>query len=108
MRGQWLLSGSRLCICGLVTLLLASVTTLPVKAGGAGQRTKAAVTSPKTSRSVLDGIYTERQAKRGHDTYARYCEACHQADLRGLDCSPSLVDEAFAQAWNGQSVGDLF
>lgn len=98
---------ARLCACGIVTLLAASAATFPLNAGGAEQRGNAK--APRsTTRSVWDGVYTEAQAKRGRATYARHCESCHQPNLRGLDCSPSLVGEAFAQAWNGRSVGDIF
>ncbi|PYR26171.1 MAG: hypothetical protein DMF92_19000, partial [Acidobacteria bacterium] len=29
------------------------------------------------SRTVLDGVYTEEQAKRGEPTYSTTCASCH-------------------------------
>ncbi len=33
---------------------------------------------PETTRTLQDGVYTERQAARGQKTFARYCAGCHQ------------------------------
>jgi len=107
MHKQMLPRTSRLWVFGIAALLVASAATFPLKAGGAEQPGGAKALQNGT-RSVWDGIYTEAQAKRGQDTYTRHCEFCHQPDLRGLDCNPSLVGEAFAQEWNGRSVGDIF
>jgi mono/diheme cytochrome c family protein len=64
-----------------------------------------AVAAPK---SVLEGVYTEQQANRGKTTYKDHCESCHQADLRGFDCSPPLAGPSFYQRWNGLTVADIF
>ena len=56
--------------------------------------------------SVWDGVYTLGQARRGAALSER-CVTCHGADLEG-DIAPTLVGPAFAQRWNGWSLGDVF
>jgi quinoprotein glucose dehydrogenase len=98
-----------LCAFGIIANFACVTATSAQNAGGAGANRFPNVNAPpKAPRSIWDGIYTEAQAKRGHETYTRHCESCHQPDLRGLDCNPSLVGEAFARRWIGQSVGDIF
>jgi len=59
-------------------------------------------------RSVLDGAYTEEQAKRGQPLYSRECASCHGAMLEGGEEAPPLSGGTFTSNWNGGSVGDLF
>ena len=58
------------------------------------------------TRSVRDGIYTVAQAQRGRAVYVAQCEACHKADLRGEQMTPSLVGVSFAFRWNEKSLYD--
>ena len=58
------------------------------------------------TRSVRDGVYTAAQAERGRAVYAAQCEACHKADLRGEQMTPSLVGVSFAFRWNEKSLSD--
>ncbi len=60
------------------------------------------------SRSVLDGVYTEEQAKRGAPLYAQQCSSCHGQTLEGLDMAPGLTGGTFVSNWNGLTVGDIF
>ena len=61
------------------------------------------------TKSVVDGVYTEQQAKRGSTLYAEQCIACHGEDLKGLaDVVPALTGESFILNWKGKSVGELF
>ena len=60
------------------------------------------------SRSVLDGVYTEDQAKRGQSIYARECASCHGDALEGGDEGPPLSGSAFASSWNGSTAGAIF
>lgn len=60
------------------------------------------------SRSVVDGIYTEAQAKRGADAYQKDCSSCHGEGLDGDGFAPALVGGEFMGNWNGTTVGDLF
>lgn len=59
-------------------------------------------------KTVWDGVYTEEQAKRGAELYARDCASCHQDDFAGDGFAPGLAGPEFAAAWEGLSIGDLF
>lgn len=58
------------------------------------------------TRSVRDGVYTAAQAERGRAVYVAQCEACHKADLRGEQMTPSLVGVSFAFRWNEKTLYD--
>jgi mono/diheme cytochrome c family protein len=60
----------------------------------------------KPPRSVWDGVYTEEQASRGEELYARQCASCHQGDVGGEEAT-SLAGPAFLANWDGMTVGDL-
>lgn len=60
---------------------------------------------PKTT---WDGVYTDDQAKRGADAFAKSCASCHGADLNGLDTAPSLTGSDFNASWSDQTLDDLF
>jgi mono/diheme cytochrome c family protein len=60
---------------------------------------------PKTTS---DGVYSDDQAKRGADAYAKSCASCHGADLNGLDTAPSLTGKDFNASWADQTLDDLF
>src|SRR5262245_13247817 len=62
--------------------------------------------APKAA-SVVDGVFSADQAKRGQATYTAACAACHQADLSGSDQAPGLAGGDFLDRWDGTSVGDL-
>jgi quinoprotein glucose dehydrogenase len=83
-----------------VRVLLACAAGLVVGVE-AGQETRAA-------RSVWDGVYTEPQARRGREVYARSCGGCHAEDLRGKGTAPSLVEESFMFLWEDMTLGELF
>ncbi|HEY6361531.1 MAG TPA: cytochrome c [Vicinamibacterales bacterium] len=55
--------------------------------------------------SVWEGVYTEAQAKRGQDQYAKACSLCHGAKLQGSDVAPSLSG-VFLDTY--PTVADLF
>lgn len=59
-------------------------------------------------KSQWDGVYTEAQATRGDDLYAKQCAACHGADMSGGEQAPSLTGAEFMASWDGLAVGDLF
>jgi mono/diheme cytochrome c family protein len=60
------------------------------------------------TRSVWDGVYTVEQAKRGEETYKRFCGQCHGSMLTGGETASPLTGGAFLSNWNGLPVGDLF
>lgn len=50
--------------------------------------------------SSLTGVYSQAQARKGAETYRRYCSGCH---------SPAgHSGEAFRAAWDGRSAAELF
>jgi mono/diheme cytochrome c family protein len=59
-------------------------------------------------RSVWAGVYTDEQAKRGEALYKAHCATCHLDSLRGAESAPPLVGLAFASAWEGAPLADLF
>ena len=68
-----------------------------------------AAQAPAGTRSVLDGVYTEDQAKRGQGRYRR-CILCHLDDLQGDPAkqASSIAGEAFLEKWIGHTLKELF
>jgi len=58
--------------------------------------------------SVLEGVYTEEQAKRGEAVYAQTCATCHGATMAGGEMAPPLAGPDFIPGWVKQTVNDLF
>jgi mono/diheme cytochrome c family protein len=65
-------------------------------------------TTAKAASSVVEGVYTEEQAKRGAEIYARECSSCHGQAMEGLDMAPPLNGSGFISNWSTLTVGDLF
>jgi S-disulfanyl-L-cysteine oxidoreductase SoxD len=68
----------------------------------------AADAAPEPNRSVMDGVYTEEQNRRGQAVYADACASCHAAALTGADVVPALVGADFLGKWTGATAGELF
>src|ERR1700722_5243800 len=64
--------------------------------------------SAAAGSTVMSGVYTADQAKRGQPVYVDTCAKCHLEDLSGGKDSPPLVGADFLGGWKGKSVGDLF
>ena len=64
--------------------------------------------APSGSRSVWDGVFTEKQAKRGEELFNQHCASCHGDALEGGETAPPLAGGDFLANWNGLTVGDLF
>jgi mono/diheme cytochrome c family protein len=60
--------------------------------------------APKT---VLDGVYSNPQAERGHVSYTTYCSACHGNALEGVS-APSLTGNRFIERWREGALGPLY
>jgi mono/diheme cytochrome c family protein len=67
-----------------------------------------AVLAGAASKTTQDGVYTEEQAARGRTQYTQSCSACHMEDLSGSGEALPLAGDAFMQAWESQTVYDLF
>lgn len=59
-------------------------------------------------RSVLDGVYTVEQAKRGADTYATRCAMCHGGEMQGGPEAPALAGAEFLFSWGGKPASALY
>src|SRR5262245_63272566 len=58
--------------------------------------------------SVLEGIYTAAQAKRGEKVYSDTCGVCHGPKLAGTDTGgPTLNRPEFGNGWKDMSGGAL-
>lgn len=68
---------------------------------------RAAPQAPATT-SVWDGVYTDAQAKRGAEVYAKACGSCHGDRLEGEGQAPPLSGSDFSGKWDQQSADDLF
>jgi mono/diheme cytochrome c family protein len=85
------------------------------RAPGASVHTQAQSTSPQAAppapapgaQSVLDGVFTDEQAKRGQEVYAANCAHCHGSSLLGGEEAPALAGADFIKNWSGSTVGDL-
>jgi mono/diheme cytochrome c family protein len=64
--------------------------------------------SQPAETSVLKGVYSEEQSKRGEEAYKHVCIRCHKADLMGGLLEPALVGPEFFHKWGGSTVGALF
>lgn len=62
----------------------------------------------QSGKSVVDGIYTEEQAKRGQKAYTDNCSFCHGDALEGSDVIPPLAGKDFYTAWSEKTVAELF
>ena len=62
----------------------------------------------QTASSVKEGVYTERQASRGKETYVSACAGCHGDTLEGSGQIPPLAGAEFLNNWKGQTLADLF
>ena len=58
--------------------------------------------------SVLAGVYTEEQAKRGEAVSTKLCVSCHGPDLTGGEAGPALVGLEFLGNWTGLTAGDFY
>jgi mono/diheme cytochrome c family protein len=79
-----------------------------VASAAAVVRVSAQAAPAQTGSSVVDGVYTEDQAKRGEAVAGKYCTSCHGPDLTGGEAGPSLVGLEFIGNWNNLTVADFF
>jgi mono/diheme cytochrome c family protein len=64
--------------------------------------------APSESRTVWDGVFTQKQADRGQPLYSKQCSECHGETLMGSDMTPPLVGGEFLSNWTDLTLGDLF
>lgn len=59
-------------------------------------------------RTIWDGVYTEEQAARGEQVYAKSCGQCHGDSLGGVESAPALTGPSFYGNWEGETLNALF
>jgi len=91
---------TKLGLIGTPSVALVAMSCLALVAVGVAFAGDAAL------RSVREGVYTAAQAERGRAVYVAQCEACHKADLRGEQMTPSLIGVSFAFRWNERTLYD--
>ncbi len=83
-----------------VFLAACGIGTLPQPA--AAQETHRVV-----GPSVLDGVYTPAQARRGEEQFEQHCASCHRRDLGGFS-GPPLKGDRFLDQWREFPFDVLF
>ena len=101
----------RLLTAGCVGLALAWASV----SGLANETAAAAVTAEgalaglqETTSTVLDGVFTAAQARRGRRVYTQNCDSCHGPELKGGEMAPSIAGSDFIVFWTELPVGSLF
>src|SRR5918994_7687115 len=79
----------RIALCTIVLSALFLALTAAVRA----QDTLKAI-----GPSVLDGVYTTAQARRGQAQFEEHCASCHRQDLGGI-AGPALKGDRFLDQW---------
>ncbi|HUP40500.1 MAG TPA: cytochrome c [Vicinamibacterales bacterium] len=60
------------------------------------------------STSVVSGVYTDEQAKRGEAVSNKLCTSCHGPELSGGEAGPTLVGLEFLGNWTNLTVADFY
>lgn len=68
----------------------------------------AAVLVATQTKTTADSVDTATQAKRGETVYSASCSSCHAPDLSGSGQASPLIGKDFNDAWDGQTLADLF
>ena len=65
--------------------------------------------SPATAagRTVLDGVFSEAQAKRGQTAYTAHCSVCHGEALDGVS-APALSGNRFIERWREDTLDTIY
>ena len=100
---------NRLLTVGCVGLVFAcaSISGLGEETGAVTSRTALAFGQEESS-SVLDGVFTTAQARRGGELYNQSCVSCHGPDFKGDEMAPSIAGDDFLVFWTEVPVGSLF
>ncbi len=91
--------------CVGVALTWASVSGL---ATGPASGTGVPAGLQETTSTVLDGVFSAAQARRGRRVYTQNCESCHGPELKGGEMAPSVAGSDFIVFWTELPVGSLF
>src|SRR5687768_971407 len=67
----------------------------------------AIIPGAQETRTVLDGVYTEEQAKRGETIYIDHCVRCHGPKLLGGNEVGALTGPVFNGNWEGVPLSQM-
>jgi mono/diheme cytochrome c family protein len=97
-------------VCSMVVAMAACLGGEMRRADAAGPRPRAvaAKPAPDTTKTTLDGVFTDEEAARGKAQYNTSCSACHMEDLSGSGQALPLAGDAFMDIWEGQTMNDFF
>jgi mono/diheme cytochrome c family protein len=73
-----------------------------------GTAALAASASAQGGGVPLPALFTQEQARRGAESYAARCAACHGAAMEGIDDAPALTGPRFREKWLRQPLLELF
>jgi mono/diheme cytochrome c family protein len=88
-------------------LVLAGALLTRLSTGAEGPAPPAEPPANGGQMSVLSGIYSDAQRRRGMQVYLKQCSTCHGERLRGGESAPALTGASFREHWVGHTVGDL-
>ena len=104
---------------GVTAVAIAAFVTVAADGGRVDQSAASA-----GKRTVIDGVYTVEQAKRGRDSYRKRCVLCHLDNGQGQAAvpeipgqsleregdaeAPPIAGEEFLKKWSGHTVRELF
>lgn len=100
----------RLVVVGAMGLALAcaSVNGLATGEPAAEPGAASGVAGQDTTSTLLDGVFTSAQARRGRQVYSRDCASCHGQEMRGGEMAPGIAGSDFMVFWTELPVGSMF
>lgn len=90
------------CVVVALTFLFAASMVAALASPVRGQDVQRAI-----GPSVLDGVYTSVQARRGQEQFEQHCVSCHRSDLSGFS-GPPLKGDRFLDQWREFPLAVLF
>ena len=81
-----------------IRIALATIVVIASVLGALPAAAPAQDGSKAIGPSVLDGVYTTAQARRGQEQFEQHCASCHRRDLGGI-AGPALKGDRFLDQW---------
>lgn len=97
----------RLVVVGAVGLALACASVSGLATEGTAVE-PVEVAAQETTSTLLDGVFTAAQARRGGRVYRRDCASCHGPEMNGGEMAPGLAGSDFMVFWTELPVGSMF
>jgi hypothetical protein len=63
--------------------------------------------SQAPGKSVLDGVFSDAQARRGQAAYTAHCSTCHGDALEGVS-APELTGKHFLERWREDTLDTVY